>query len=95
MISHVVFGQIDQTAEAFTYLSNATHSCIKNPTTKMCAPHGSAKTVMGFTEGAWEGEHPVSAKCWGLRNRFVRWWVLGCTPDNPISTLPFEKVGFF
>ena len=42
-----------------------------------------------------EGEHPVSAKCWGLRNRFVRWWVLGCTPDNPISTLPFEKSRIF
>ena len=42
-----------------------------------------------------EGEHPVSAKCWGLRNRFVRWWVPGFTPDNPIFASLFEKKVIF
>ena len=37
-----------------------------------------------------EGEHPVSAKCWGLRNQFVRWWVQGFTPGNPIFVSLFE-----
>ena len=38
-----------------------------------------------------EGEHPVSAKCRGLRNRFVRCWVLGATHEQPIFTSVFEK----
>ena len=42
-----------------------------------------------------KGEHPVSAKCWGLRNRLVRWWVPGFTPGNPIFASLFEKNVFF
>ena len=38
-----------------------------------------------------EGEHPVSAKFRGLRNRFVRWWVLGAPHEQPIFTPVFEK----
>ena len=38
-----------------------------------------------------EGEHPVSAKFRGLRNRFVRWWVLGAPHEQPIFTSVFEK----
>ena len=38
-----------------------------------------------------EGEHPVSAKFRGLRNRFVRWWVLGAPHEHPIFTPLFEK----
>ena len=42
---------------------------------------------------ASEGEHvhPVSAKFRGLRNRFVRWWVLGSPHEEPIFTSVFEK----
>ena len=42
-----------------------------------------------------EGEHPVSAKFRGLRNRFVRWWVLGAPHEQPIFTPVFEKIDFF
>ena len=38
-----------------------------------------------------EGEHPVSAKFRGLRNRFFRWWVLGAPHEQPIFTPAFEK----
>ena len=38
-----------------------------------------------------EGEHPVSAKFRGLRNRFVKWWVLGAPHEQPIFTSVFEK----
>ena len=38
-----------------------------------------------------EGEHPVSAKFRGLRNRFIRWWVLGAPHEQPIFTSVFEK----
>ena len=37
------------------------------------------------------GEHPVSANFRGLRNRFVRWWVLGAPHEQPIFTSVFEK----
>ena len=36
------------------------------------------------------GEHSVSAKFRGLRNRFVRWWVLGYPHDQPTFTSVFE-----
>ena len=38
-----------------------------------------------------EGEHPVSAKFRGLRNRFVRWWVLEAPHEQPIFTSVFGK----
>ena len=41
------------------------------------------------------GEHPVSAKFQGLRNRFVRWWVLGAPHEQPIFTPAFEKSVIF
>ena len=41
------------------------------------------------------GEHPVSAKFRGLRNRFVRWWVLGAPHEQPIFTPAFEKSVIF
>jgi len=47
------------------------------------------------TDGSRRVSTPLQPKFGGLRNRFVRWWVLGCTPDNPISTLPFEKSRIF
>ena len=38
---------------------------------------------------------PVPAQTRGLRNQFIRRGVPGVTPDNPISTLPFEKSRIF
>ena len=38
-----------------------------------------------------EGEHPVSAKFRGLRNRLVRWWVLRAPHEQLIFTSVFEK----
>ena len=42
-----------------------------------------------------EGEHPVSAKFRGLRNRFVRWQVLRAPHEQPVFTSVFEKMCFF
>ena len=38
-----------------------------------------------------EDEHPVSAKFRGLRNRFVRLWVLGTPHEQSIFTSVFEN----
>ena len=42
-----------------------------------------------------EGEHPVSVKFRGLRNRFVRWWVLGAPHEQPTFTPAFENSMIF
>ena len=42
-----------------------------------------------------EGEHPVSAKCRGLQNRYVRWWMLGAPHGHPIFTSLFDKMRIF
>ena len=51
-------------------------------------PRSGRRHIMTCQSG---GEHPVSAKFRGLRNRFIRWWVLGAPHEQPIFTSVFGK----
>ena len=75
-------------------------SCTIGSPQQLWPPSGqlwdAGNTATGFrTCMMTEGEHPVSAKCWGLWNQFVRWWVPGFTLAILYSHPSLKKMCFF